>query len=58
MRTCKTIVVTLLEYKCQESSEEATSGLSVGNKRADLPVFCDEASRSSESRYSMKYLQT
>jgi len=29
-------------------SEEDTSGLSVGNKRGDLLLFCDEVSRSSE----------
>ena len=29
-------------------SEEDTSGLSIGNKRGDLLLFCDEVSRSSE----------
>ena len=29
-------------------SEEDTSGLSIGNKKGDLLLFCDEVSRSSE----------
>ena len=30
------------------ASEEDTSGLSVGNKKGDLLLFCDEVTRSSE----------
>jgi hypothetical protein len=29
-------------------SEEDTSGLTIGNKKGDLLLFCDEVSRSSE----------
>ncbi len=38
----------LVRIEMSGVSEEDTSGLSVGSKKGDLLLFCDEVSRSSE----------
>jgi DNA helicase II / ATP-dependent DNA helicase PcrA len=38
----------LVRVEMSAASEEDTSGLSVGNKKGDLLLFCDEVTRSSE----------
>jgi superfamily I DNA/RNA helicase len=38
----------LVRVEMSAASEEDTSGLSVGNKKGDLLLFCDEVARSSE----------